>query len=84
MNKCSPQQMLKVIARNAEAPVHLPETRLILAIFGTAISDLLDPDHRRSARRFFANGLFHIYCDLIGLNPSTTRQLLVTGGFLRV
>ena len=82
--KCTSQQMLKVIKRNMgiKADELKPEHNLILAVIGSAITDLLDKTHRRSAEAFFNHELFHGYCNLIGLHPEATKQLLVQGGFL--
>jgi len=76
--------MVKVIKRNMEVRVVdlKPEQNLIVAIIACAVIDLADASYRRSALRFFDDELFDIYCNMVSLNPVTTRQLLVQGGFL--
>ena len=83
--KCAPNQMLKVIKRNSElcADDRRPEHDLVFAVIGCAITDLLDKARHHGAVAFFDHKLFDGYCNFVGLNPDSTRQLLVTGGFLK-
>ena len=76
--------MLKVIRRNIPIKAkHLkPEHNLILAIIGCAIVDLQEAGYRRATVAFFNHEMFDIYCNLLELNPVTTKQLLVQGEFL--
>ena len=83
--RCTVQQMMKVIRRNMKIALDdfQPEHKLILAIFGCAITDTLDKNLRRSAEVFFNQEGFCRYCDFLNLDPEATRGLLVHGGFLR-
>lgn len=82
--KCTPQQMVKVIRRNmkARSDAMIPEHNLILAIIGSAISDLSDKWYRKSSLSFFNGELFELYCSFMGLNPDAIKELLVMGGYL--
>lgn len=82
MPRCTPQEMLKVIRRNMPMKNLKPEHNLILAIIGCALVDLLEPGYRWNTVRFFNHEMFDIYCNLLELNPVTTKQLLVQGDFL--
>ena len=76
--------MIKIIKRKIDMKEEemYPEYKLVIAIIGVAVTDLRNRTHRQSAIEFFDQELFRTYCTLIGLNPETTKQLLVQGGFL--
>jgi hypothetical protein len=82
--KCTSTQMAKVVRRNMQATEDdlEPEHKLILAVIDQAIFDLKDKHECKSARNFFNGELFGSYCELIGLEPGPTLQLLMTGGFI--
>ena len=82
--KCNAHQMLKVIRRSScmAADDLKPEHKLIFAIIGNAISDLLSKQYRPSAIYFFNQGGFEIDCDLVGLDAPYVKRLLNQGGFL--
>lgn len=82
--KCTIPEMMKIIRRKVPVAREdlTSEHRLVLAIIEGGIVDLLKKKYREEAMFFFNGIMFSGYCRMIDLNPATTRELLVEGGYL--
>lgn len=82
--KCTVQQMMRVIKRQIPTPEidYKPEHKMVVALFACAVTDLTSKSYRHSAVDFFNSDGFDMWCDLVNIDADSTRQLLITGGFL--
>lgn len=74
-------QVCTVLRRSATSS-HLPEGRLWIEVLTLAVKDLRCGTelHRRSARAFVESSHFLNVCELCGLDPTYTKELINTIG----
>ena len=62
-----------------------PESRLVVAVIGSAIADCLSLSNKRqrnAARRFVLGADLALWCDLVGLHPDFVRRIARQAGYL--
>ena len=62
-----------------------PESRLVVAVIGSAIADCLSLSNKRqrnAARRFMLGADLGLWCDLVGLHPDFVRRIARQAGYL--
>lgn len=62
-----------------------PESRLVVAVIGSAIADCLSLSNKRqrnAARRFVLGADLGLWCDLVGLHPDFVRRIARQAGYL--
>lgn len=77
------QTLEKVLNRHTF--LQAPQSRLVVAVIGVAITDCLCLDNRRrrrAARRFLLGNELTPWCDLVGLHPDFVRFVARKAGYL--
>ena len=79
----SPALMLRVLKRNSPIPDQdlIPEHKLMLAVIGGSLVDYADTHFHSAGVSFLSSSGFDNYCEHLGLNPVSSRELLTKGGY---